>query len=246
MMRFILFITKIIVATTIALLFASCRFDVDLGPGLEGDGNVVTENRNNDTPFTAIEISRGLELEVEQSSERSISVVADKNLQQHITTEVNNGILTITTDVDINDASSKKIIVKLPDITSLQASSGAFIESLNTIKGQNIGLTTSSAGEIKISVEADNVTVESSSGSNVRLKGKAFKLETDASSGSVIDAEAMLANDVISDASSGSVTSVYPLGSLKAEASSGSSVTYHNEPKNISRDASSGGSITKE
>lgn len=112
MMKYIVFITKIIVTTLVAILFSACKFDIDLGPGLKGDGNVVTETRNNDTPINAIEVSRGLEVEVELSSEQSIAVVADKNLQNHISTEINNGILTITTDEDIDEATSKKVIVK--------------------------------------------------------------------------------------------------------------------------------------
>lgn len=246
MMKFIVFITKIIVTTIVAVLFASCKFDVGLGPGLDGDGNVVTESRNNNTPFTGIEISRGLELEVEQANETSITVIADKNLQNHISTDINNGILTITSDVNIDNAASKKIVVKLPNITSLQASSAAGIKGLNTIKGQNIGLSSSSAGDIKITLEADNVTAESSSGSSMQLRGKVLKLDTSTSSGSVLDAQELLANDVISDASSGSNTDVHPLVSLKAEASSGSNISYHNEPKVISKDTSSGGSVSKE
>jgi len=246
MMKFIVFITKIIVTAAVAILFSSCKFDLDLNSGIDGDGNVVTENRNNNTPFTGIEISRGLELEIEQSSETSITVIADKNLQNHISTDINNGILTITSDVDIKDAASKRIVVKLPNITSLQASSAAFIKGNNTIKGQNIELTTSSAAEIKMSLEAENVTAECSSAGSMQLRGKTLKLEVDASSGSVLDAEQLLANDIISDASSGSVIDVHPLVSLKAAASSGSSITYHNEPKIISKDSSSGGSISKQ
>lgn len=245
-MKFIVFITKLIVTTLVAVLFASCKFDVDLGPGLEGDGNIVTETRNTDMPFKGIEISRGLELQVEQSNESSITVIADKNLQQHISTDIINEILVITSDVNIDNASSKKIVVKLPTITSLQASSAASIKGINTIRGQNIGLSTSSAGELNISLEAENVTAECSSGSAMNLRGKTLKLETDTSSGSVLDAQALLANDIISGASSGSVTDVHPLVSLKATASSGSSISYHNEPKILSKDSSSGGSVSKE
>lgn len=240
---------KIMLTALIAVTLASCKFDVDLGdlgPGIKGDGNVVTESRNNDTPFTGIEVSRGIELVVEQSDEKSITVTADKNLQNHISTDINNGILTITSDVNIDGASTKKVTVKLPKITSLQASSAATVMSNNTIKGQNIGLSSSSGSDLKISLEADNVTAECSSGSTMKLHGKALKLETDTSSGSVLDAEALLANDIISDASSGSVTEVRPLMSLKASASSGSSINYHNEPKTIDKDTSSGGSITKQ
>lgn len=246
MMKFIVFITKIIVTTAVAILFSSCKFDLDLSSGIDGDGDVVTENRNNNTPFTSIEISRGLELEIEQAPETSIMVIADKNLQNHISTDITNGILTITSDVDINDATSKRIVVKLPNITSLQASSAAFIKGNNTIKAQNIGLTASSAAEIKMSLEAENVTAEASSAGSMQLRGKTLKLEVDASSAGILDAEQLLANDVISDASSGSVIDVHPLVSLKAQASSGSSTTYHNEPKILSKKSNSGGSISKQ
>lgn len=245
-MKPIAILSKAALALSVALLFSSCKYDFDFGPGLEGDGNVVTESRNNDMEFTGIEISRGLELEIEQSNEKSIAVVADKNLQQHISTDINNGILTITTDIDIDNATSKKIIVKMPKITSLQASSAASVVGKNVLKGQNIGLSTSSAGQMNVSLEAENATAECSSGSNMTIKGKALKLETDTSSGSVLDAEGLLANDIIADASSGSSTNVSPIVSLKASASSGSHVKYHGDPKIINKDTGSGGSISKE
>ena len=239
---------KILTIIAAALVLGSCKYDVDfdLSPGLEGDGNVVTENRDNDMAFTSIEISRGLDLEIEQSKVQSINVIADKNLHDHISIDINNGVLSITSDVNIKNASSKKIVVKVPNITSLQASSAATIVGMNTIKGSDIGLSTSSAGEIKLSIEAENVSAESSSGSSMKLKGKTLKLDIDTSSGSSIDAQQLLANDIICDASSGSVIDVHPLMSLKASASSGSNVSYHNEPKVISKDSSSGGSINKE
>lgn len=242
-------IPKILTLAAIALVLTSCKYDIDLDLGNErvsGDGNIITENRNINATFTAIEISRGLELEIEQSSQTSVTVIADKNLQDHITTDVNNGVLTITSDVNIRDASSKKIVVKLPKITSIQGSSAASIIGLNPIKGTDIGLSTSSASEMKLTLEAENISAESSSGSSMKLKGKTLKLDTNTSSGSVIDAEQLLANDIICEASSGSVTDVHPLVSLKADASSGSSITYHNEPKNIAAEASSGGSVGKE
>lgn len=245
-MKFIVFITKIIVTAIVAVLFSACKYDIDLGPGLDGDGNVVSETRNNDIPFTGVEVSRGLEVEIEQSTEQAITVVADKNLQNHIETEIKNGILTITTDENIDKATSKKVIVKMRSVTSLQASSASQIIGKNTIKGQNIGLSTSSAGEIKITVEAENVTAESSSGSTMKLHGKTLKLETNSSSGSVIEAETLLANDVIADASSGSNTEINPLVSLNANASSGSNITYRGNPKIVDIDSSSGGSVSKE
>jgi|SRR6218665_228624 len=247
MFKFILYLTKLILITAFAILFASCNYNVNLGPALKGDGNVVTENRNNDTDFTGIEVSRALEVEIEQSNNRSITVIADKNLQNHILTQVENGVLKITTDVDIKDAESKKIIVKMPDIDALQTSSAASITSKKIIRSNSLSLGSSSASLIDILFEGEDLSAETSSAGTIRLSGKALRLETDSSSGSVIEAEKLLANDVTSSASSGSHTNVNPLVSLEAKASSGAHITYHNKPKNnLVKKSSSGGSISEQ
>lgn len=248
MIKFILYLTRIVMAAVLALLFASCKYDVELGdfgPGIKGDGNIVTENRNNDTPFTAVEVHRGLELELVQSDKNTIEVVADKNLQNHISTRIENGVLEITSDVNIRSG-SKKIIVHMPKITSVQASSAALVTGPGTIKGSQIAVGSSSGSTLKLTIEAENLSAESSSGSNIELKGKALKFETTSSSGSTIEAGELLANDVRAKSSSGSSTEVHALQSLDANASSGSNVTFKGKPNSISKDESSGGSVSQQ
>jgi hypothetical protein len=55
-----------------------------------------------------------------------------------------------------------------------------------------------------------------------------------------------MTNEVVSQATSGSSTDVYPVLKLEAKVSSGSSINYHNEPKTISKEENSGGSVSKE
>ncbi|MFN8275201.1 MAG: head GIN domain-containing protein [Flavobacteriaceae bacterium] len=234
---------RLLSTITLSILLASCKMDVEWGNSIKGDGNVVTESRNNDTPFTGIEVGRGLDLEIEQSTEKSITVIADKNLQNHISTDINDGILSISCDANIRNAESKKVIVKLPVITSIQVTSGATAKGLGLIKNNNLDLVTSSAGEMKLQIEAENVSIQASSGSTVKVKGKALKVETQSSSGSNIEAQELMANNIISEASSGSSTDVYPIENLKADASSGASINYHHTPKSIDKSASSGGSV---
>jgi len=76
--------------------------------------------------------------------------------------------------------------------------------------------------------------------------GKALKVKTASSSGSTIDAKNLMANEVTSQTSSGSSTSVYPIVKLDAKASSGSSISYHKIPKTVSKEESSGGSVSQE
>lgn len=234
---------KFLGTIALSLLLSSCKMDVEWGNSIKGDGNVVTESRNNDTPFTGIEVGQGLDLEIEQSAQKSITVVADKNLQNHIATDINDGILSISCDANIRRAESKKIIVKLPVISSIQVTSGATAKSLGLLQNNNLDLVASSAGEMKLQLQAENVSIQSSSGSTVKVKGKALKVETQSSSGSQIEAQGLMANSIIAEASSGSTTDVYPLENLKAKASSGANIHYHHTPKNIDQKASSGGSI---
>ncbi len=234
---------RLLSTLALSVLLASCKMDIDFGNSIKGDGNVVTESRNNDTPFTGIEVGQGLDLEIEQSTQKSITVIADKNLQNHIATDINGGVLSISCDANIRSASSKKVVVKLPVISSIQVTSGATAKGLGLIKSNNLELVSSSAGDLKLQIEAENVSIQSSSGSTIKVKGKALKVETQSSSGSNIEAEELMANNIISEASSGSSTDVYPIENLKADASSGASIQYHNTPKSMDKQASSGGSV---
>jgi len=223
------------------LFLTSCQFN-----GIKGSGNVTTENRTVTDSFNSIKAERGLDVVLEQSTETSITVIADDNLHSHIKTTVNNGVLKITADVNnFINVDSKKIVVKMPNIESIQVSSGASFEAKNTINSNTIALKSSSGGSLNIAIESEKATSEASYGSTMRISGKAISHETAASSGSNINAEKLLSNDIIASASSGSVIHVYPLVSLNAVASSGGNISYHNVPKNLNKKSSSGGSINK-
>jgi hypothetical protein len=221
---------------------ASCQFN-----GIHGSGNVTTENRNVSGDFKSIKAENGLDIVLEQSGETSVTVIADDNVQQHIKTTVENGVLKITSDVhSFFDVHSKKIVIKMPNIESIDVSSGSSFTSKNTIKGTDIELKTSSGASMEIAIEAEKASCESSSGSSMTLQGKAIDLETASSSGSNIDAEKLMSNTITASASSGSTIDVFPLVSLNADASSGGNINYHNVPKNINKQSSSAGTINKD
>lgn len=246
MVKIIVFCTKIVIATVMAILFTSCDMHIDLGDGIDGNGDVRTEKRDVKGDFTKIEAKRGLNVEVEQSNSYFVEVEADENLLEHITTKVENGTLIITTDENIDEYEAKTIRVKMPTITSLETTSGASLTGQNTFLGANLNAKSSSGSEIDIEVEIDTIDCETSSGSSITIKGKSLTLTTSASSGSEIDARNLMANEITSESTSGSSTEVYPIEILKAKASSGGSINYIHSPKTITKEESSGGSISKE
>ena len=240
----IITISKVITTMIAGALVAACGLEAK---SITGSGNVITTNRNITEEFTGIAVEKGLEVVVEQSDQMAVMIEADDNLQPYIKTTVANGTLNITSDYgNYINVTSKKVIVRMPLIKGLSTSSGAALNSKNALRSENIALKSSSGSEINVALEADIVNCETSSGSQITVSGKALKLNTKSSSGSNIDATALLVNDVDSESSSASVTKVHPIMSLKAKASSASSIDYQGDPHKIDKKESSGGSVAAE
>ena len=246
MLKLITIITKFIVAAIMALLFSSCGHSMILGNGIKGSGDITTETRKVDQDFKKIAVSYGIKVIVEQSENKSITVEADDNLQQHIITKIENGVLKIESDENYKTTETPVVKVKMQVTNGLSSSSGSEITNIGTLITENIDVESSSGSQINITVEADAIKIKSTSGSSIEVGGKALKAETSSSSGSTIDAKNLMANEVKSQTSSGSNTAVYPIVKLDAKASSGSSISYHKTPKTVSKEESSGGSVSQE
>jgi hypothetical protein len=228
------------------LLMLSCGNVVNsLTGGISGNGNVVSTNRTVSEKFDVIEAKTGITVIIEQSQNVAIEAKTDENLQEHLKTEVVNGVLSIYFDENINTADERTVYVKVPSLRKISSSSGASVESVSTIKSENLDLKSSSGSEIKLSVNSRNLTCDSSSGSKITANGKSENLRTESSSGSSIELNELEVANAVCKSSSGSSTKVNPLESLDADASSGSSIKYYSTPKKIRIDESSGANVSK-
>lgn len=234
-----------LVALLFTLILASCNANLNLGDGIDGSGNIITEKRNIATPFTKIVASSGVEVILEQGTPTEVEVKVDDNLMEYIVTRVENGTLIVKIDGNINTMESAIVRVKTNTIEGLESSSGASIKTINKLSGTIIALKTSSGSTINADVEYEKVSCESTSGSEIKVSGKALTLDTKSSSGSEIDAKDLAANEIFAQSTSGSSTTVNPIVLLNAKASSGSSINYVKEPKKVVKEESSGGSISK-
>ncbi|MBP6557966.1 MAG: DUF2807 domain-containing protein [Flavobacterium sp.] len=246
MTKIVVLFSKLVAATLVALSLTSCNANFDLGNSIKGSGKVITEKRNL-ANFDKVTVSQGLECEIIYSDKLEVTVEADDNLINGIHTTVENGTLDISSEYDnyIN-VTSKRIIVHMPKIVSLESTSGSTLKSGNILISNDITIKSSSGSSLEVEVEADKVTLETSSGSEQTVIGKALKVYTASSSGSTIDADELLANEVFAQSTSGSSTSVNAAVLLDGKASSGSSISYTNSPKEVRKEESSGGSVSKD
>ena len=236
------FLTKTFALLFIATLSTSCM--IDGINSVSGNRNVKTETRKINDDFTKIDVGQGIEVFITQGSDTKLVLEADENLHKLIKTEVSNGVLKIYSKRNIWRAKAKKVYITASRINAIKASSGADVNSENTINTDTFEIHTSSGADARIDVNADTVNSSASSGSDLRIKGKANHHSAKATSGSSIKAYNLKSKNVTVKVSSGANIDVNATEFLNARASSGGDIDYRGNPKKINKKTSSGGSVS--
>lgn len=235
--------TIALILTLLSLLSSSCMLDMNFGDGVKGNGEVVEEGREVTENFTAITASEGLDVYVTQGRDFDIRVEADENVIDLIGTDIRDGKLKVHEIENIGRA-TKKVFVRLPEITSLEANSGADLVGDGLVEADKIHLDASSGADIRLELAADQIEAECSSGADIRLGGQTNLLYADASSGSDINALDLVSKICRADVSSGADIKVHVLEELTANASSGGDIGYRGDPRVETR-KSVAGSVRK-
>jgi hypothetical protein len=223
------------------LLFSttSCLFD-----GVQGNGNIVNKKRKISHDFVRIKVNKGLHVFITRDSKPSLVVEADENLHELITTEVENGTLTISTTKNIGMASAKNIHLSVENLNEILVSSGAEVSTENKLVTEKLRVDASSGAEVKLQLKVRDLTCDTSSGAMVRFQGKAVDLVVTSSSGSNINAIELNSKNCEAQASSGSGIKVNVSDHFEGRASSGAHIKYSGNPKTVKRNKSSGGSVS--
>ncbi|SFB88013.1 DUF4252 domain-containing protein [Kaistella jeonii] len=218
--------------------------------------------------FTGVSVSSGIKVNFTQGNNQSVIVDTDSNLQKYVSTEVQNGILTISVkNKDNKNLNFKKLLVTIeaPRLSSVKVSSGSLLTTLNTINendfetkissGANLNADLNIANSVKvdissgssarIEVNSKTIEVDGSSGSMATIEGNAEKISIDLSSAAACNAQNLVAKTAMVRASSGATVKVHAIETLNANATSGASIRYKGNPQNFQGEKSSvsGGSV---
>jgi hypothetical protein len=234
---------KIILAVVLATTLTSCQFDFH--SGINGNGNVTTEERSVTGDFTEVRGSTGLDVFLTEGTENKIVVEADENLMELIETKISNGKLTIRSSKNIGRSKAKKIHVTFVSLDNIEASSGADIIGNSVIKSKILRLDCSSGADLEVEVFTNELYAETSSGADIEVTGKTNVLHANASSGSDLNAKKLQAITCNAKASSGADIVVTVNENLDAKASSGGDIRYYGNPDLANKKQSRSGSIQK-
>lgn len=232
-------LSKILFLSAIALTLNACVFT-----GVTGSRNVSTESREITESFNKLSVSQGIEVILTQEPKVSMTIEADDNLHELLITEVENDVLKIYFSENVGNRKSSKVYLSMPELVSINTSSGSEVNGQNTFEVEKITLDSSSGSQIEVRLNAQEVSASSSSGSDITIKGNCLFLIADSSSGSEINATELISQDVRANASSGADIDVISTQNFTGNASSGASINCDGNPKVKSIDKSSGGSVS--
>jgi len=220
----------------------SCVMNIN---GIKGNKNVITQNRNIPSDFVKINVSNGLDVLLTYGDEVSLTVEADENLHEYITTEVKNGILYISSKKNIVSAKARRIYLSTLHINEIKTTSGAEVSSENTIITEELVLEATSGSDINLRVKVNNLSSETTSGADIKLIGEADNFSARATSGSDINAYDLKVNNCTAKVTSGADIKIHVIKKLDAKATSGGDIKYKGNPKLLEQDESSSGKVKR-
>jgi hypothetical protein len=225
----------------ICLGISSC-VDAQMHKTVRGEGNVVKKERTT-VSFNGIRVSTGIDVYLKQGDKESITVEADENLHEYIITEVKGGTLQVYTDANIREAKMKRVYVTIKEVTSLKTSSAGDIIGETPIRGIDIEIGASSAGNIRLEVYAKRLNINISSSGDVSLSGEAETLNADLSSAGDLEAYNLKVKEAEVSASSAGDARISVSDKITARASSAGDISYQGDPKYVDAHSSSAGGI---
>ena len=234
-------VTKITTLLFLLIMTTSCFFD---GFGIQGNGNVVSDDRNISSNFSGIKVSQGIQVHISQGNETELTVEADENIIDLLITEIDGDILKIYFEKNVNRA-TRNVYLTIDKLNSIRTSSGANVKNDGVFKTKTLSLDSSSGSHISLDLNVSEITASASSGADIELSGSSEEFRSNASSGSHIDAEKLNSKMATANVSSGANINVYASQELNADASSGGDIDFYGNPDIVNKSKSSGGSISK-
>lgn len=233
-----------ILTIAIVILSISACTQGQIRKTVYGNNKVVTKERNAEH-FTGIRVSSGIDVYLKQGNNEALSVEADENLHEYILTEVRDGVLNVYTEVNIREAERKRVYVTMKEVNSVRTTSAGNVIGETPVNSDRLKLSASSAGNIKLEVNAREIEADISSSGDITLTGEADMLKADLSSAGDLNAYELKVREADVSVSSAGDADISVSERITARASSAGDINYQGNPKYVDAHSSSAGGIHK-
>lgn len=193
--------------------------------------------------FTSLSVSGSVRVEIVPSGSNQMSITAKNGMPEEVEYEIKNGELKIRAKADLKR--ENEISIKLPykNLTSIEAATGAVINSREDLQSENLNLKALTGGKIELSVEARMIDAKVSQVSDIILYGKTISQNVLATTGGNFLAYDMECEESSVKATSGAQIKIKASRKIEATANSKGFIAYIGDPESSHAQTSLGGII---
>jgi hypothetical protein len=217
------------------------------GTKVEGNGKIETEKRSVGS-YDEVNLSGFFDVILEKDTEGNLTVEAESNLLDYITTVVEKGALKISTKKGFSLRTSKrmqiKITVPFEDLDKVALSGSGDIVGKDLIKAKNFKAYISGSGDVSLTIEAKDIETALSGSGDITLSGTTDKLTAKVSGSGDVSCYDLKANDVEAKVNGSGDLEVYASKSLYARVSGSGDIDYKGNPAKVDKKTSGSGDVT--
>ncbi|MBK8498339.1 MAG: DUF2807 domain-containing protein [Flavobacteriales bacterium] len=209
---------------------------------VKGTGDVVHRPLNLDE-FHGIVVEGSMDVVLTQSAERSVTIEAQANIAELVTTTVKNGIWHIGTRESCSTTKPFIVHISSPRMDVVHVEGSGSVKGSGTFTADDVSVAIAGSGDVAMSVQASSIKVAVDGSGNVLLSGNCERLKVAiAGSGDVRTSE-LTTTDLTADiAGSGSVIA-HANGRADVDIAGSGNVVLTTKPASINQRIAGSGTL---
>ncbi|MFI5156174.1 MAG: head GIN domain-containing protein [Chitinophagales bacterium] len=235
----------IVLLLVVPLFLSSCRYM--WGKRMAGNGVIKTEERSV-SDFKNVEVSGDFKVYVSQGPVQPVKLEGDENLLSLIEVTQSGDRLEVRPKQGFNlkPSGELKVYVTAPVYNEIEVSGSCDIIGLTKINNaENLSLSASGAGNIKMDVDAPKLSAEISGAGSIVLKGQTKDANLELSGAGEAHCFDLLSESTTVSISGAGSADVYASVKLDAEVSGAGSVNYKGNAAEVKQHVSGAGTVSK-
>jgi len=209
---------------------------------MRGEGG-ITKTTLEVAPFQMLVLQGSIDLRIVPGTEQHIEVEAQSNLAALLSTSVENGVWTITTEECFRAKGPFVVHLTTPGLEAITVQGSGDITSLEALYGEELELRVQGSGDMRLELQVERLRTIVQGSGDVALSGSAENVDVRVQGSGDVRATELAATDVkVSVMGSGDVA-VQCNGLLDASIMGSGDIAYRGTPTGVLQNIKGSGSI---
>lgn len=226
-----------VILILLVFLISSCNLC------FEGAGPIEEETRDLNA-FAELELDIDADVVVRIGERHSMTISAQENLLEMISTEVRSGNLTIEADPCISSHYPVNIDIETNSLSSIQLNGSGDITIIDELHADDVDMKINGSGNLTADVFTNDLRIKINGSGDIMLTGTADDADIAINGSGSVNASSLQAYQADVKINGSGNTSINALNSLKVNVKGSGDVKYSGDPT-IKTSISGSGSVTK-